>query len=325
MSRLVDEKVDSKDDMVVECGYGAANALREWLGQEAAEIGLGCQPGEHERLPYTIFDGPASGLQEEFQRRGLNITVRQPVLSREEHLVLSQYMGFFCPEARQVLGAFCEAEQFAQRPMVEHAVARLLHDPDDDDRDDDELEDSKNKFHSASGLPLAAAVARILLAGSWNTLPNFTRVIETGSGIRKQKIRGKSSLESRKRKHQSIPQLISEIVWSENFVTWFSRYLLVWVPCYDRQVVIETTDTWEQNGYFDLARGICAPRKPLKQSIKAILISHWEDEMSRFADCDHDLYPWERVSEAGFLSRNEAVACRTKAWGKNWVPSWDEE
>lgn len=138
-----------------------------------------------------------------------------------------------------------------------------------------------------------AAIAKIVLANSEARLP-----VWNGQGLppgfrAKLKMPPRGLLSRQNVKVAIAPRLICEINWvfSGPGIPWPSRYLLSFLPLYNRFVVTESQDTDEGHGYYDFAIGSFASDRNIEAECEQIIQAHW----------GHEPLEWDGFLEPGII------------------------
>jgi hypothetical protein len=83
----------------------------------------------------------------------------------------------------------------------------------------------------------------------------------------------------------------------------------VWLPTYDRFVLIYSADSSDAFGYCDFALGTVAARKGWRRDVRRILVADWRAQFDGW-----EQQPWSDLWDTGQISEREAMAWRARAW-----------
>ena len=91
--------------------------------------------------------------------------------------------------------------------------------------------------------------------------------------------------------------------------SWPADYHLIWLPGFERWVLIYSADSPDAFGYSDFALGSVGAADDWRAAVREILMTDW-----RFQFNEWDQSPWAYLLSAGLVKEEEALDWRKEAW-----------
>lgn len=152
---------------------------------------------------------------------------------------------------------------------------------------------------------LANAVARLLLAGVQNRLPNWGGSDRDGNFVttRVKRLYADSGI-------AFLPLHLCTINWADSApgFSWPEEYWVTWVPGFNRNVVTASRDTCEGYGYADEAIGWFDGSDDRIGKSAGVIEAHWQDQWC------HEQQRWTYLFYEGAISAEKANEIADRVW-----------
>jgi hypothetical protein len=277
---LLDPAVEVECVQEGDAGYQAPVALVERIGPAALAMGLQIvEYDESDLLEDRVeYLGSARDLETNLAEAGFAYRVRSHLFTREEHALLTVWLGVMPAEAKECFGRDLTIEQVSARYT-----------------------------RGESGTDLQGQVATVLLRSIEDRLPNWLAWLEEGS------ISGRTPKRHIDRRKLHMPgQHILTINWADSGpgFSWPMEYNLIRLPLYDRYVVTASGDSEDYfYGQADMALGSFPTRASVLSNVRKIILSDW-----RMQKEEGSQERWEELLEPGMVDEETAMRWRKRVW-----------
>lgn len=276
---------ESLGELSYDVSYTEPLKLLDRLGRRAAKMGLSRIQGFVPGAPFDHvgYGGSVEDLTASLRGAGIEADVRKHHFTRDEHAVLSTYLGQWPDEAVESLGASTLTHE------VVNAYADQL---------------ASSEYGSS---PIEAAVAAIGLRSVHKELPWYSGTgLGPETGARWWRPRHEDSAPS------VLPIRLLTINWASSGpgLDWPDEYYLSWVPVYDRYVITVSADSDESlRGRVDMAIHSFAAGSDILAEVKPAIIDDWEMERGQF-----EQRRWEKAYSSGLISKQLAGEWADEVW-----------
>lgn len=115
----------------------------------------------------------------------------------------------------------------------------------------------------------------------------------------------------RSKKVAGAARFLFQINWADTApgYSWPVDFHLVWLPEFDRWLLIDSADSPDARGYCDFALGSIGPEEDWRAAVRGILVDDWRYQFNQW-----DQAPWAYVWRPGLVTTDEAMAWRAEAW-----------
>ena len=150
------------------------------------------------------------------------------------------------------------------------------------------------------------AVARIVVEGIQNRLPQWGRITSDGNVTF-----GRDYTPGSRRSIHLLPQFLFAIDWASSGpgISWPEAYHLAYLPFYNRYVVTASFDDTQSYGYTDLAIGHVDGDQDLIEGSKAVILDEWRGALYGW-----EQRHWEFFWESGLISVETAYEWAREVW-----------